>query len=579
MSNRKDGFDEFGNPLGKAFDLGGVDDERLKDENILLYVSSSGSEKNYEWHLAQAAVAERNINMDLQFVNRSGKCPLNDKALKGCSQLWVVSDRVRTISNQQLDLICDFVKMGGGILIWADNAPYIQDANFIAKKLVGTKFSGDKPGGKVLKPSKKLIPGSFIEHPLTQGINNLFEGITICTIDPTEHVTILAKSHDGQNCMACYEYKNERAVLDSAFTKLSPGSFYKTAGTARYFRNIAFWLARGTRNVEYKSFTPGRESLATINPGATSERYKYAVTQPINLTYVLHWEGVATLGLAVQDPQGRIVSDLSSSKAPIRLDVTATIPGDWVCFVKGVNIPKVDFPYVLTLVLQKGAPTIPPVKVGSPVVSAPLDTPAKRLPIYILMDGSSRASDFAPNLDLGVRIFADRLRARVSRGAAPSLSLILANEAGQVSVPLKEISGFSLPTLPRRGKCGLGRALANLNASIASNPADGKPLVIILLVGTPDDEWFSEAERLRNLAVQGKANVFVLGVGGYADTAALKRLTNSIPLSLPVLTQVYARQTFDWLYRVADVVLGGLESGVSGQSRSVPPPPACLQEL
>lgn len=33
---RKEGFDEFGNPIGKAFDLGGVDDERLKGEKILL---------------------------------------------------------------------------------------------------------------------------------------------------------------------------------------------------------------------------------------------------------------------------------------------------------------------------------------------------------------------------------------------------------------------------------------------------------------------------------------------------------------------------------------------------------------
>ena len=32
------GYDEFGNPAGKAFDLGGLDDGRLVGERILLYV-------------------------------------------------------------------------------------------------------------------------------------------------------------------------------------------------------------------------------------------------------------------------------------------------------------------------------------------------------------------------------------------------------------------------------------------------------------------------------------------------------------------------------------------------------------
>jgi uncharacterized protein YegL len=571
---RKEGFDEFGNPVGKAFDLGGVDDERLKGEKILLYVSCLEA-KHYDWHEAQSAVRERQVQMDVVF--REGKCSIDRNMLKNYTQLWLVSDQTITVSNEQVDIICEYVRNGNGLLIWVDNDPYFQDGNIIAGKLIGTLFSGNKPAGKILVPGSKISPGYFIEHPLTQGVNNLFEGLTICTISPAEHLTILAQSHDGQMCMACYEHSNQRIVLDTGFTKVSPGSFQQTAGTARYFRNIAFWLSRGARNVEYKSFTPGRESLATINPGGTSEKYKYNVIQPVNLTYILHWEGTGTLGLVIQDSQGRTVYDASSVKAPIRVDVTANIPGDYLCWVKGVNVPKSNFPYVLTLVLHKGAVTAAPVTVSSS--AAAVISATKRLPVYVVVDGSSRASDYALNLDLGVRVLADRLRGRANKGASASLSLLLADEDGQQPVPLTEIERFTLPKLVRRGKCGLGRALAKVNADIASKPTDGKPLVIIVLTGAPEDEWTSQADQLRNLAAQGKANVFVVGVGGYNDAIALKRLTPATPLSLPVLTQMYAQQTFDWLYQIADVALGGMESGASGQSRSVPPPPACLKAI
>jgi len=567
---RKEGFDEFGNPIGKAFDLGGVDDERLYGEKILLYVGYI--DEPYEWHFAQQSVSERNIQMDIIYRGRDGKCPIDESMLSKYQQLWMVSDRSLTISTRQVDMITSFSKRGGGILLWADNDPYYDDANAVAQRIIKTSFSGNKPGGRIMTPSEKLSPGRIIEHPLTSGVNQLFEGHTICTISSAPNVTLLAQSHDGQMCMACYETGNVRIVLDTAFTKLMPGSFHKTAGTARYFRNIAFWLSHGARNVEYKSFTPGRESLATINPGGTSDKYKYNVAQPVNLTYILHWEGTASLCLVIQDPQGHTIYDASSAKAPIRVDIAVSIPGDYLCWVKSVNVPKSNFPYVLTLVLHKVAPTRTRLVVSS---SSAVSSDTKRLPVYVVVDGSSRASDFALNLDLGVRVLADRLRGRASKGASASLSLLLANEDGQQPVPLTEIERFTLPKLVRRGKCGLERTLAKVNAGISS-PADGKPLVIIVLTGVPEDDWISQADQLCNLTVQGKANVFVVSVGGYNDAVVLKRLTPSTPLSLPVLTQVYAQQTFDWLYEIADMVLDGMENGASG-TKSVPTPPACLK--
>lgn len=582
MAIKKDGFDEFGNPLGKAYDLGGVDDDRLHGEKILLYVALNQSwlsslVEHFEWHLAQQAVAVRNLQMDVVTGPSSGKASLDDKILSGYSQLWFVSDLRETLTSGQVELVHDYVNAGNGLLIWADNEPFFADANLLAKKIVGTQFSGNKLGDKVMIPGSKVAPGKFIEHPLTQGVNSLYEGVTICTIAPAKDLTILAQSHDSQLCMACFERGSQRVVLDTGFTKLIRGAFHKTAGTARYFRNIAFWLSRGARNVEYKSFTPGRESLATLNPGSTSERYKYTVAQPTSLSYVLHWEGAATLGLVVQDPQGSTVYDSSSTSAPLRFDLSANIPGDWVCWVKGVQVPRAGFPYVLTLVLNRGAPSAPhvmPVAKTNPTVANTPKAAPKVLPIFVIMDTSEKSTDLGRNLDLGLGLFVDRLRARLKAGSVAHLGLILADESGLVASPPTDVSRFTVPAISRRGKCNLGRALGNLLFNLGSY-GDAKPLVFVLLTGRPDDDWTKNADQLRELALKGKATVLAVGVGGYADSAVLKRLTPSPPLSLPVLTQAYSQQTFEWLYQIADVVLTGLAGNSSLPQRS-PPLPSSL---
>lgn len=347
MVSKKDGFDEFGNPVGRAFDLGSVDDVRLRGEKILLYVTYP--ETSYEWHHAKQAVAERQMQMDIVHTPGYSATDLDERRLADYSQLWYVSTSSLLLSSQQVQMIAEYVRAGNGLLIWADNEPYFADANLLAQTLIRTTFSGCIEGSGIMLPGASVKPGYFVNHPLTQGINSLFEGITICTIAFAPGLTMLAQSHDGAFNMACFEKNKQRIVLDTGFTKLSPGSFYKTAGTARYFRNIAFWLAKGSRGIQYTSFTPGRESIARINAGATSERYRYSLSEPANLTYLLHWEGTGTLGLVVQDPQGNILYDSASAKSPIRVEIPATTTGDWVCWVKGISVAHPDFPYVLTL--------------------------------------------------------------------------------------------------------------------------------------------------------------------------------------------------------------------------------------
>jgi len=348
-------YDKFGNPLGGAYDLGGGDEERLRGERILLYVGYGvpglHGEK-LEWQHAQAAVKERGLEMDILYATSDHTCALDERTLRKYSQLWFVSNRYVTLTDTQTEMIRQFVDTGNGLLIWADNEPYYADANVLARRLIGTEFSGNKMGDQILTPEKRLSPGHFIDHQLTQGINSLYEGITISTIHPASGLTILAQSHDQQNCMAYFEQDEQRIVLDTGFTKLYEGRFQNTAGTARYFRNIAFWLARGIRAYRYVQFTPGRENVATIDPGKISERYAYDVQNPAYLTFILQWRGTATLGLEIHNPNGNVVQNLVSATPPLRIEIPATDLGRWSFWVKGLNVPHNDFPYVLILAVN-----------------------------------------------------------------------------------------------------------------------------------------------------------------------------------------------------------------------------------
>jgi uncharacterized protein YegL len=182
-------------------------------------------------------------------------------------------------------------------------------------------------------------------------------------------------------------------------------------------------------------------------------------------------------------------------------------------------------------------------------------------------------------LSVGLRQFENRLRLRTYRGYMPHISMIAVNDIGQILIQSAEPLRYSTPVLSAKGQGALGIALGNLLSSLNSSSWDVKPLIITLLAGAPSDNWQGKADQIRNLAAQGKINHFVFGLGGYSDASVLGKLTASTPLVLPVVTQMYAQQMFDWLYNIADVVLSGMESGGGGQRKNVPAPPVCLRSI
>ncbi|MBN1934377.1 MAG: hypothetical protein JW934_06915 [Anaerolineae bacterium] len=361
------GFDEFGNPVGKAFDLGSFDDDRLQGERILLFIAYTGTGESVEPQDVVNSVAERNLQMDVVF--RKKGWPFKEADLAVYTQLWYLSDRHSYLNPQHVNLIREFNEAGNGVLLWADNEPYYADANLLARALANTSFSGNKMADKILTPGPRLAPGKFIEHPLTNGLNSLYEGITICTVAPVEHVTILAQSHDGQNCMACYEKDKQRVVFDTGFTKIVDGRFNRTAGTGRYFRNIAFWLANATRDSTYQLLTTP-EKLATISQNETSTAYGYELKKTALLLYVLYWDGAAELSIEIRRPNGQVYKKMQGKEAPLQIEIHNAEAGVWTCSITGVKVETPDTPYVLTAVERESGRAVQSIQANQAQTSA-----------------------------------------------------------------------------------------------------------------------------------------------------------------------------------------------------------------
>jgi len=148
--------------------------------------------------------------------------------------------------------ILKFHESGKGLFIWADNYPFLYEANCALEKLFAgaIKLIGNTPGGRILQPqpitatSQPPKQGHFARHLLTTGIVNLYEGITICYPDNIiPEMTIIGESTNNNPCFFCVERPGKgRIIVECGYTKILDKLWAKTAGTERYVRNCAVWL-------------------------------------------------------------------------------------------------------------------------------------------------------------------------------------------------------------------------------------------------------------------------------------------------------------------------------------------------
>lgn len=240
------GYDRFGNPTGREYDLGR--DGAFHGYNVLIAQFYSDSQFNdAAMEIPMNALRAKGFNVKL--VKTENEC-IQELSLNSCSIAWIISS-ITIQSPDFIPALTKFHSAGGAIFLFADNHPYVSHAQEFLKGKFGITLQGDYYGGKNLsyKVDGHHGGGHFGQHEIFTGISSLFEGITIChpvysTPESRTTFNTLATASDHNSTIAVYDpvatSSEGRLCLDCGFTKLY--IHWDTAGTARYIVNACCWL-------------------------------------------------------------------------------------------------------------------------------------------------------------------------------------------------------------------------------------------------------------------------------------------------------------------------------------------------
>jgi hypothetical protein len=231
--------DSYGNAAGNQYDL--AVDGAFKGQTVAVIHLYTG----FDFSLPKAALAQKGLSV-YRWIERPPSPKELAAALKKSCQLWIISGSSRQLSDEHIKVIKDYFDAGHGVYIWGDNDPFYADANAVAEALFGAQMLGDVPGAQTVGLQKKgEHKGILPNHLLSTGLEHLYEGVTIATIQPNQSLQPLLYGSAGNLVTAFYDRGGKRAILDGGFTRLYVS--WDDAGTARYVKNAAAWLVNYER--------------------------------------------------------------------------------------------------------------------------------------------------------------------------------------------------------------------------------------------------------------------------------------------------------------------------------------------
>ena len=233
--------DSYGNAAGSQYDL--AVDGAFKGQTIAVLHLYTG--EGFDFSEPQAALKQKGFSV-YRWLNQPPSPEALDSALAKSCQLWIISSSTQKLNDKHAKVIKKFFDSGKGVYIWGDNQPYYADANFIAQKLLGVSMQGNTMGNQTVNIlAKGSKSGLMPNHLITTGLQNVYEGITIATIDENEDLTPIIYGSAGNLVAAAYEQDGKRLIFDGGFTRLYIN--WDTAGTGRYVKNAAAWLVNYER--------------------------------------------------------------------------------------------------------------------------------------------------------------------------------------------------------------------------------------------------------------------------------------------------------------------------------------------
>lgn len=233
--------DQHGNAKGNQYDL--AVDGAFEGQTVAILQFYTG--EGFDFSLPKAALKEKGFSVYRWMDNPPSPEELEEKLKKAC-ELWIISGNVQKLTEAHLKVIKKFFDSGKGVYIWGDNDPYYADANYVAKYLFDVEMLGNLPGEVVVGLNNKgTNVGLTPKHLITTGLEYIYEGITIATIQKTSVLQPLIYGHEGNLVTAIYDQDGKRAILDGGFTRLYIA--WDNAGTGRYVKNAAAWLVNYER--------------------------------------------------------------------------------------------------------------------------------------------------------------------------------------------------------------------------------------------------------------------------------------------------------------------------------------------
>ncbi len=233
--------DRYGNAQGNQYDL--ARDGAFKGQTVAVLHFYTG--EGFDFSLPKAALAEKGFSTFRWMNSPPPVAELKEALAKSC-QLWIIAAGDRRLSDEHVKVIKDFFDKGHGVYIWGDNEPYYADANVVGRALLGAEMLGNVMGDRVVGLQQKSRgPGIIPDHLLSTGLEHIYEGITIATVQPNQNLQPLIYGSAGNLVAAYYDQGGKRAIFDGGFTRLYLK--WDTAGTARYVKNAAAWLVNVER--------------------------------------------------------------------------------------------------------------------------------------------------------------------------------------------------------------------------------------------------------------------------------------------------------------------------------------------
>ena len=231
--------DKFGNAGGAEYDL--AVDGAFEGQTIVVVQLHQFSFEN-----AKQALAAKGFGV-VRYTSTPSPKELR-KSLKKANQFWLISSCYGSgnLTEEHTDIISEFFQEGHGVYIWGDNDPCYEEANFVSRRVLDIEMEGDTYGDKVVSfRTNRTKSGLLRDHLLSTGIENLYEGITIATIQMNDSFTPFLWGSAGNIVAAFFDHEGKRAIIDGGFTRLY--GKWDTAGTGRYVANAAAWLANYER--------------------------------------------------------------------------------------------------------------------------------------------------------------------------------------------------------------------------------------------------------------------------------------------------------------------------------------------